>query len=42
MAIAFIDIYDTVADKDGLMLKEYSGDDIHLNKKAVGLVRSER
>ena len=37
----FIDIYDKVADKDGLMLKEYSGDDIHLNKKAVGLVRAE-
>jgi len=38
---AFIDIYDRVADKDGLMLKEYSGDEIHLNKKAVGLVRAE-
>jgi hypothetical protein len=37
----FIDIYDKVADKDGLMLKEYSGDDIHLNKKAVKLVRAE-
>jgi hypothetical protein len=37
----FIDIYDRVADKDGLMLKEYSGDEIHLNKKAVGLVRME-
>lgn len=37
----FIDIYDKVADKEGLMLKEYSGDDIHLNKKAVGLVRAE-
>ncbi len=37
----FVDIYDRVADKDGLMLKEYAGDDIHLNKKAVGLVRSE-
>jgi hypothetical protein len=38
---AFIDIYDKVADKDGLMLKEYASDDIHLNKKAVGLVRTE-
>ena len=38
---AFIDIYDRVADRDGLMLKEYSGDDIHLNEKAVGLVREE-
>jgi hypothetical protein len=37
----FIDIYDAVTDKDGLMLKEFSGDDIHLNKKAVGLVRTE-
>jgi hypothetical protein len=37
----FIDIYDRVADRDGLMLKEYAGDDIHLNKKAVRLVRSE-
>ena len=37
----FVDIYDKVTDKDGLMLKEYSGDDIHLNKKAVGLVRAE-
>ncbi len=37
----FIDIYDKVTDKNGLMLKEYSGDDIHLNKKAVGLVRAE-
>lgn len=38
---AFIDIYDAVTDKDGLMLKEYASDDIHLNKKAVGLVRAE-
>ncbi len=37
----FIDIYDKVTDKDGLMLKEYSDDDIHLNKKAVKLVRAE-
>ncbi|MBM3156592.1 MAG: SGNH/GDSL hydrolase family protein [Chloroflexi bacterium] len=37
----FIDIYDRVADKNGLMLREYSGDDIHLNKKAVKLVRAE-
>ena len=37
----FIDIYDAVTDKDGLMLKEYSSDEIHLNKKAVGLVRTE-
>jgi len=37
----FIDIYDRVSDKDGLMLKEYAGDDIHLNKKAVRLVRGE-
>jgi len=37
----FIDIYGRVADKDGLMLKEYASDDIHLNKKAVGLVRVE-
>ena len=37
----FIDIYDRVADEDGLMLKEYASDDIHLNKKAVGLVREE-
>jgi len=37
----FIDIYGRVADKDGLMLKEYAGDDIHLNKKAVELVRTE-
>jgi len=40
-AYAFIDIYDAVTDKDGLMLKEYSSDEIHLNKKAVGLVRAE-
>jgi hypothetical protein len=38
---AFIDIYDRVSDRDGLMLKEYASDDIHLNKKAVGLVRAE-
>jgi hypothetical protein len=37
----FIDIYDRVADRDGLMLKEYAGDDIHLNKKAVRLVIGE-
>jgi len=37
----FIDIYDRVSDKDGLMLKEYAGDDIHLNKKAVELVRDD-
>jgi hypothetical protein len=37
----FIDIYDKVTDKDGLMLKEYGGDEIHLNKKAVALVRAE-
>jgi GDSL-like Lipase/Acylhydrolase family len=37
----FIDIYDKVTGKDGLMLKEYSGDEIHLNKKAVALVRAE-
>ncbi len=37
----FIDIYERVADKNGLMLKEYAGDDIHLNKKAVKLVRLE-
>ncbi len=37
----FIDIYDRVADKDGLMLKEYASDEIHLNKKAVRLVRKE-
>jgi len=37
----FIDIYNRVADKDGLMLKEYASDDIHLNKKAVDLVREE-
>jgi hypothetical protein len=37
----FIDIYDKVTDKDGLMLKEYASDDIHLNRKAVGLVRVE-
>jgi hypothetical protein len=38
---AFIDIYGAVTGKDGLMLKEYSSDEIHLNKKAVGLVRAE-
>jgi hypothetical protein len=37
----FIDIYDKVTGKDGLMLKEYASDDIHLNKKAVGLARME-
>lgn len=37
----FIDIYDKVTDKDGLMLKEYAGDEIHLNKKAVSWVRVE-
>lgn len=37
----FIDIYGRVADKDGLMLKEYASDDIHLNMKAVGLVKAE-
>ena len=37
----FIDIYDRVTDKDGLMLQEYAGDEIHLNKRAVGLVRAE-
>jgi hypothetical protein len=37
----FIDIYDKVADKDGLMLQEYAGDEIHLNRKAVALVRAE-
>jgi hypothetical protein len=38
---AFIDIYSSVADENGLMAKEYSSDEIHLNKKAVGLVRAE-
>jgi len=37
----FVDIYHRVSDKDGLMLKEYAGDDIHLNKKAVRLVKAE-
>ena len=37
----FIDIYDKVADENGFMLKEYAGDEIHLNRKAVGLVRAE-
>ncbi len=37
----FIDIYDKVADRNGLMLKEYAGDEIHLNKKAVKLARTE-
>lgn len=37
----FIDIYDEVAAKDGLMLKEYMSDDIHLNRRAVRLVRAE-
>jgi hypothetical protein len=37
----FIDIYDKVADRDGLMLKEYASDDIHLNRKAVRLVKAE-
>jgi lysophospholipase L1-like esterase len=37
----FIDIYDKVADENGLMLKEYAGDEIHLNKKAVKLARAE-
>ncbi len=37
----FIDIYDKVADRDGLMLQEYAGDDIHLNRKAVRLVKAE-
>jgi hypothetical protein len=37
----FIDIYDRVADKNGLMLREYAGDEIHLNKKAVKLARAE-
>ena len=37
----FINIFDRVSDKDGMMLKEYASDDIHLNKKAVGLVRAE-
>lgn len=37
----FIDIYDKVADENGLMLKEYAGDDIHLNRKAVKLARAE-
>ncbi len=37
----FIDIYDKVADENGFMLKEYAGDEIHLNGKAVGLVRAE-
>ena len=37
----FIDIYDKVVDENGFMLKEYAGDEIHLNRKAVGLVRAE-
>jgi len=37
----FIDIYDKVADENGFMLKEYAGDEIHLNRKAVRLVRAE-
>jgi hypothetical protein len=37
----FVDIYYRVTDKDGLMLQEYAGDEIHLNKRAVRLVRAE-
>jgi hypothetical protein len=37
----FIDIYDKVTDENGLMLKEYAGDEIHLSKKVVSLVRVE-
>lgn len=37
----FIDIYDRVSDKEGLMLREYASDDIHLSKKAVGLVKEQ-
>jgi len=37
----FIGIYDKVADENGFMLKEYAGDEIHLNRKAVRLVRAE-
>jgi len=37
----FIDIYDKVADKDGLMQKKYALDKVHLNKKVVSLVRAE-
>jgi hypothetical protein len=37
----FINIYERVADKNGLMLREYAGDEIHLNRKAVELTRIE-
>ncbi|MCP3685515.1 MAG: hypothetical protein GY861_22925, partial [bacterium] len=37
----FIDIYSKVSDKKGLMLKEYAGDEIHLNSNVIPLVRTE-
>jgi len=37
----FIDVYSKVSDENGLMLKEYAGDEIHLNSKVIPLVRNE-
>ena len=37
----FIDIYDKFSDEYGFMLNEYRGYNVHLNKKVVGLVRTE-
>jgi len=37
----YIDVYSKVCDENGLMLKEYAVDKIHLNSKALDFVRME-
>lgn len=35
----YIDVYSKTSDKNGFMMEEYAKDDIHLNNKAVRLIR---
>lgn len=37
----YIDVYSMVSDGDGMMLPEYAADKIHLNSKAIDLVKME-
>lgn len=37
----YINIYPKVSDENGIMLKEYAGDQIHLNNKVIPIVRKE-
>ncbi|MEE8471395.1 MAG: SGNH/GDSL hydrolase family protein [Dehalococcoidia bacterium] len=37
----YIDVYSKASDENGMMLQEYAGDEIHLNSRAVDLVKME-